>query len=414
MKNSLLLGLLVSLVFLGGSALFPSPTAAAAETCGSDRVYPLDMNAMIVRTTTIRNMACDRSYKKLATSKVGESVRIINQTDGWYKVRRGTTEGWVLAKDVKPEGVWDTKKAVSGDAWQKYVIGVTDETIEKLTAGDRALIQLMAGRVLIRVQDVGQPLYLNPSDGKLLPLSSIAQIKDILSQWNPTRVEPIKKTSPPTKKVVAPAKTTVSKPKVTGKISLSAVLLSDGRVRLHWESTIKGAKNYNVYAITKRNSDLPPSASHRLSLSQNEDTFSGLKKGVTYWFSIYAWDGRKNVIASNRETVTIPKTIVTEPQTAFTDTEELRLYARVHDNAVTLTWTKRGAYAFQNYKIVRSETDDTPYYPKTAAIATLADRKVTSFTDNNTQKNKTYYYRICSMETSAAVTCGNVLKVTVE
>jgi len=88
------------------------------------------------------------------------------------------------------------------------------------------------------------------------------------------------------------------------------------------------------------------------------------------------------------------------------------LYAELRSNAVALGWSPSKSEEFTSYVVVRSTTDQNPYYPKTQAVATFSDKTDTSFTDRAVEKGKDYYYRICQTKTGKRAACGNILHVT--
>ncbi|MFH1077929.1 MAG: hypothetical protein V1745_01435 [Patescibacteria group bacterium] len=108
-------------------------------------------------------------------------------------------------------------------------------------------------------------------------------------------------------------------------------------------------------------------------------------------------------------TTTMPEP-VPAADVSFTD-DELRLEARESAGGVVLSWTASTIEAFGGYKVVRSETDTLPWYPKTGAIAFLPDRENLTYLDADAQHGGVYHYRICALETDAPPTCGNVMNV---
>lgn len=77
----------------------------------------------------------------------------------------------------------------------------------------------------------------------------------------------------------------------------------------------------------------------------------------------------------------------------------------------TLAWTPRTPKAFGGYRIVRSETDPDPYYPKSGYLVSVADSSATQWVDKSSASGKTYWYRVCSITTDGSPTaCGNVVR----
>lgn len=92
--------------------------------------------------------------------------------------------------------------------------------------------------------------------------------------------------------------------------------------------------------------------------------------------------------------------------------DKLVLFAELRTDSVALEWNATESEQFKAYKIVRSLTDENPYYPKTNAIKTISNRDSTSYTDTNLEPGTTYYYRVCFEKTDGLPGCGNILRVT--
>lgn len=93
---------------------------------------------------------------------------------------------------------------------------------------------------------------------------------------------------------------------------------------------------------------------------------------------------------------------------------ELQLTVSRSPDGVLLSWNKRFSDTFAGYKVVRSETETNPSYPKDGALAFLPARASTTYKDASVKIGSTYYYRVCSIETDMPVACGNVVSVSVQ
>lgn len=91
--------------------------------------------------------------------------------------------------------------------------------------------------------------------------------------------------------------------------------------------------------------------------------------------------------------------------------KDLSLSVELRHGTVFLTWTPSTKETFISYKIIRSTTDENPYFSKTSAIKTQSDVTETAYTDSNVQTGKTYYYRICMTKQGKPPACGNIIKV---
>lgn len=98
----------------------------------------------------------------------------------------------------------------------------------------------------------------------------------------------------------------------------------------------------------------------------------------------------------------------TEYDYAFKD---LALSVELRHGNVFLSWTPATKETFINYKIIRSTTDENPYFSKTTAIKTQSDVTETAYTDSKIEDGKTYYYRICMTKQGKPPACGNIVKV---
>lgn len=90
---------------------------------------------------------------------------------------------------------------------------------------------------------------------------------------------------------------------------------------------------------------------------------------------------------------------------------ELQLSASKEQNGIRLTWTRCNSDKFVAYKIARSESASDVYYPRDGSIASISNQNSLSYFDNNVEKEKTYYYRVCSLEKNGESWCGNVISI---
>ncbi len=106
MKKLLIILALAFLPAVVGSFAL-SATGAFAEDCMHDPIYERDWNAEITTGMRVRDIPCMETSVVLTTVPVGEVVKVIAETDGYYKVRlKDGTEGWsgqwLLAPTSKP------------------------------------------------------------------------------------------------------------------------------------------------------------------------------------------------------------------------------------------------------------------------------------------------------------------------
>ncbi len=89
------------------------PGLAGAEDCLQDPIYDRDWNAEVTTGARLRDIPCMDTSVVMTTLPVGEVVKVIAETDGYYKIRRGNgTEGWVgqwlIAATSKPFSTAET------------------------------------------------------------------------------------------------------------------------------------------------------------------------------------------------------------------------------------------------------------------------------------------------------------------
>jgi hypothetical protein len=91
--------------------------------------------------------------------------------------------------------------------------------------------------------------------------------------------------------------------------------------------------------------------------------------------------------------------------------DKLILFAELRKTGIALEWNPTESESFDEYKIVRSTSDENPYYPKTSTIKTLSNINSTTYFDSGVQSGMDYYYSICFTKVSGRPVCGNILKV---
>lgn len=90
-----ILFLCLTLTGLAG-VLFVAAPFASAEDCLQDPIYDRDWNAEVTTGARLRDIPCMETSVVLTTLPVGEVIKVIAETDGYYKIRRANgQEGWV-------------------------------------------------------------------------------------------------------------------------------------------------------------------------------------------------------------------------------------------------------------------------------------------------------------------------------
>ncbi|MBU1177608.1 hypothetical protein KJ903_00135, partial [Patescibacteria group bacterium] len=101
-------------------------------------------------------------------------------------------------------------------------------------------------------------------------------------------------------------------------------------------------------------------------------------------------------------------------QTENTDTslQAPTLSATAGGDGIALSWTQNSESNFRYYKVVRSRTNSNPTYPEDGYIA-VKNRTETAYIDTEVccSSSGTYYYRVCAVNSSGSVYCGNVITV---
>ncbi len=93
------------LLLLFAILIFAPPTFAG--DCFSDPIYERNWNGEVTTGMFIRDVACMEGSSIIATVPVGEVVKVIAETDGWYKVQTkdgviGWSGQWLLQQTSKP------------------------------------------------------------------------------------------------------------------------------------------------------------------------------------------------------------------------------------------------------------------------------------------------------------------------
>lgn len=76
--------------------LAPVQTSYAQEDCMRDPVYQTNWNAEVTTGARLRDIPCMTTSVVITTLPVGEIIKVIAETDGYYKIqRKDGTQGWV-------------------------------------------------------------------------------------------------------------------------------------------------------------------------------------------------------------------------------------------------------------------------------------------------------------------------------
>lgn len=355
----------------------------------------------------VRDIACMEGSKVLTTVSAGTAVSIIGETDGWYKVKVGDVVGWMGSSLMKVTNgsatVADKVVAepapaiavVSADLGKKTMVGILESDYKKIDGGNKTLIKRLKDKVLLRVQKGGETWYVE-KDGKLSRVKMYS--KNMFKRAVEEKAAP-KKESAKEEAVLGAA----------GTITLTGEALPGG-VKITWNITGDGSKGFKFVKSEEINPEYPGDSAEYIDANTRTITRYGLS-AKTYHFRVCRYTGNGCDTYSNDLELTIPASTTTETSSKYQLVEnEIQVTAKVLPGAVQLNWSKRTSDGFQGYKVVRSLTNADPSYPSDSYLQYITDRETLSFVDGEALQGKTYFYRICSLESNSPVTCGNVVK----
>lgn len=128
---------------------WPSGEAKAGECCGCDPIYERDLRGEVIISAYVRNEPCTVNSTILKTVVKGSVIKVVGETDGWYKVElAGGTVGWVGAvlMQITDKALTNTSGTSSGS------------TATSLTK--------YLGYIFLAVEKNGEAYYYYPVDKK--------------------------------------------------------------------------------------------------------------------------------------------------------------------------------------------------------------------------------------------------------
>ena len=138
-------------VVLAGLAILILPTGfvSAEECCGCDPIYERDLRGEVIISAYVRNEPCTVNSTILKTVVKGSVIKVVGETDGWYKVELADgTIGWVGAvlMQITEKALTNTSGTSSGSS--------------------AASLAKYIGYIFLAVEKNGEAYYYYPTDKK--------------------------------------------------------------------------------------------------------------------------------------------------------------------------------------------------------------------------------------------------------
>lgn len=455
---------LVLILFVG---LFLVTTAVFAHGdgytgCGQDPVYTKDFIGVTKIGSNVRNTPCMSGSTVLKVLPSNYEIRVIAQTDGWYKVKDSDgTVGWVgstLIEKTYKETVSNTTESTTkvstesttqisdrlkgyillqvesaGEAWyvnptdgkryymkdgstafnmmRDFGLGISNSNFSKLSAGNWELKNKLKGKIVLKVEANGEAYYVHPV--KL----TIHYLKDGDAAFNIMRNLSLGiKNSDLTKiasntleayqtaedlKQVAGVKETSSQ---NGTIKLNASA-DNGKVYLNWSLTdMTSPKGFKVVYSKNLNPVYPGNTYHYLTdPNTRTDTWSGLSAG-TYYFRVCEYLGGACGVYSNNAVVTIE-------QDTYSSNGSISLNATEDNGKVYLNWSLTDMYSSKGFKVVYSKNMNPVYPGNTYHYKSDPNTRTDSWSGLS---EGTYYFRVCEYLGGSCGVYSNNAVITIE
>ncbi len=131
---------------------WPSGEVKAEECCGCDPIYDRDLRGEVIISAFVRNEPCTVNSTILKTVVKGSVIKVIGETDGWYKVELADgTVGWVgqVLMQITDKALTNTSGTSSGTS----------------TPAATSLTKYL-GYIFLAVEKHGEAYYYYPVDKK--------------------------------------------------------------------------------------------------------------------------------------------------------------------------------------------------------------------------------------------------------
>ncbi len=161
------------IVLILAITLWPTTKAKAEEySCNQDPIYSRHESGITTVASRIRNMPCMQESSILNVVPAQKNIKILAETDGWYKVEYDGVTGWMGASLINMAGN-STSPSPAANQTAKLtvkIIGIDEFNFKKLENRNADLINRLRNMIVLRVNHFGKA-YLIKEDGLLKPLT---------------------------------------------------------------------------------------------------------------------------------------------------------------------------------------------------------------------------------------------------
>jgi len=145
--------LFLCLAIMCAVTLIAPSNVLAGEGCYQDPIYDRAWNGHVDTSAFVRNNPCMEGTTILTTVPQGSVIKIVGETDGWYKVKLSNgTIGWVGARLMSKT--------------DKPLTSTSTPTKETTTYKSTPKLSPYIGYIFLQVESKGEAYYYHPIDGK--------------------------------------------------------------------------------------------------------------------------------------------------------------------------------------------------------------------------------------------------------
>lgn len=382
-------------------------------------------SAFLLTLPAVVAMPAKAMHSSVAENTSGKILLQVEQNgEAWY-VYPENEKRYYLGR---PQDAFDIMRYLG--------LGITNADLNKIpkdgTPWDcpAGIKERVRGRILLQVQEHGEAWYIHPDSGKRFylgrPDDAFRIMRELGLGATDSDIESINETT-----IADDGKESNKGVTVTegdANVILNAEAENNG-VALAWTESNRGtAFLYYKVVRSKTNANLKYSTDGYIKALSDIENLSYVDNDVitdtNYYYRVCVLynggqaatgNGTNSTQEECSNVVQITAKDETDDGDEPTDSNDLvspTLETTVDTIGTHLSWTKNMEESFKYYKVVRSETNDSPRYPEDGYIS-VQGRDETTYTDTSV-KNTTggvHYYRICSVNNENEVFCGNVKKV---